>query len=218
RLKKITLISSSMIYESAKSFPSSESNSASIRPPRSAYGLQKLASEYFAHAAWDQFGLPYTIVRAFNCIGIGEQKPKLTHRAKGNTQLAMNHAVSDLILKVLQGQNPLHIFGSGKQIRHFTYGGDLAKAIVTCIFSAKAKNEVFNISSPRSISVIELARLIWQKIRPGLPFRYIRKKAFIHDVQKRVPDVTKAKRILGVSCDTPLEEVLDEMIPWMKKN
>lgn len=218
KLRKITVLSSSMVFESTNQFPTPEKAIYTSPPPKSTYGFQKLATEYFAKGAWEQYKLPYTIVRPFNCVGIGEAKAKTGKKLKsGNIELAMSHVVPDLVQKILKGQNPLHILGSGHQIRHYTYGGDLAKGIVECIFNPKALNEDFNISTGKSTTVLELAKLIWEKICPQKPFRYISDKPFKYDVQKRIPDTTKAKKLLGFEAKTTLEEMLDEVIPWIKK-
>jgi nucleoside-diphosphate-sugar epimerase len=162
--------------------------------------------------------LPYTIVRPFNCVGTGEARAKTGRKIKsGNVNLAMSHVVPDLIQKILKGQDPLHILGNGKQIRHYTYGGDLAKGIVECVFNEKAINEDFNISTAESTNVLELAELIWKKINPDKPFRYVTDKPFEYDVQKRIPDVSKAKKLLSFEAKTSLSEMLDEVIPWIKK-
>jgi nucleoside-diphosphate-sugar epimerase len=83
QLKKVTYISSSMVYENTTQWPSKEGDQHLISPPSSAYGFQKLAVEYFAHAAWDQYKLPYTIVRPFNAVGIGEARAKNAVISKG---------------------------------------------------------------------------------------------------------------------------------------
>jgi nucleoside-diphosphate-sugar epimerase len=64
---------------------------------------------------------------------------------------------------------------------------------------------------------LELAEIIWKKIKPGVPFRFVSDKAFTYDVQKRVPDTSKAKKILGYEATTTLEGMLDEVIPWIKE-
>src|SRR5580765_5481436 len=134
RLRKVTYLSSSMVFESAGEWPSYEGQERKIPPPLSSYGFQKLAVEYFARAAWDQYQLPYTLVRPFNCVGIGESRALGDQEIlSGNVELAMSHVVPDLVQKILKGQDPLHILGSGNQIRHYTYGGDLAKGIVTAM-------------------------------------------------------------------------------------
>lgn len=86
-----------------------------------------------------------------------------------------------------------------------------------CIEDEKALNEDFNISTPASTTVLELAQIIWRKINGDKPFRYISDKPFEYDVQKRVPSVEKAKRILGFEATTTLEDSLDELIPWIKE-
>jgi UDP-glucose 4-epimerase len=219
RLQKVTYLSSSMVFESTDRWPSVEGDERRVPPPLSSYGFQKLAVEYFAHAAWDQYHLPYTIVRPFNCVGIGESRALGDVEIdSGNVKLAMSHVVPDLVQKVLKGQDPLHILGAGDQVRHYTYGGDLAHGIVECVEREEAENQDFNISTAESTTVLDLAELIWTKVKgPDVPFRYVSDPAFEHDVQKRVPDVTKAKRVLGVEATTSLSDMLDEVIPWIER-
>ena len=129
----------------------------------------------------------------------------------------MSHVVPDLVQKILKGQDPLHILGDGSQIRHYTYGGDLAKGIVSAVFSKEAENNDFNISTNESTTVLELAELIWDKIHCGKrKFKYVSDQGYDFDVQ-RVPDVSKARQVLGVSCETTLNEMLDEVIPWIER-
>ena len=63
-----------MVFESTTQIPTPEGAELTSPPPLSTYGFQKLACEYFAKGAWQQYGLPYTIVRPFNCVGIGERR------------------------------------------------------------------------------------------------------------------------------------------------
>jgi len=216
RLKKINVMSSSMVYESTGVYPSPEGEQLKCPPPLSTYGFQKLSCEYFAKGGWEQYKLPYTIIRPFNCVGNGEQRAKNEKEImSGNVKLAMSHVVPDLVQKVAKGQDPLHILGKGNQVRHYTYGGDLAKGIRLCIESDKAINEDFNLSTPVSTTVKELAELIWEKINGNRPLSFVSDKAFEYDVQKRVPSVKKAKDLLGFSADTDLSTTLDEVIPWI---
>jgi len=219
KLKKVTVLSSSMVFESTNIYPSPEGAELKSPPPLSTYGFQKLATEYFARGAQMQYGLPYTIVRPFNCVGIGEGRALGEAEVySGNVKLAMSHVVPDLVQKIVKGQDPLHILGDGKQVRHYTYGGDLAKGIRVCIEHPKTINEDFNISTARSTNVLELAELIWKKIHgPKKPFRYVSDDPFEHDVQKRVPDVSKSKRVLNFEATTSLETILDEVVPWVKQ-
>jgi len=218
RLKKINVMSSSMVFESVDHFPTEEGDQLKYPPPLSTYGFQKLATEYFAKGAWEQYQLPYTIIRPFNCIGIGEKRA-ISDRVilSGNVKLAMSHVVPDLVQKIVKGQNPLHILGNGSQVRHYTYGGDLAEGIRVCVESEKALNEDFNLSTPVSTTVLELAKLIWEKMNDTIPLNFISDTPFKYDVQKRVPSVEKAKRILGFETKTSLSDALDEIIPWVKE-
>jgi nucleoside-diphosphate-sugar epimerase len=218
RLQKITVLSSSMVFESAREFPSAEGDQRRCPPPASTYGFQKLAVEYFVQGAQEQHGLPYTIARPFNCVGIGERRARGDREiASGNVKLAMSHVVPDLVQKVLKGQDPLHILGDGSQIRHYTYGGDLARGIRLCLEHPAALNQDFNLSSPTPTTVLELAQLIWRKIH-AKPFRHVCDEAFPYDVHCRVPSVDKARRLLGFEAATPLDAVLDEVIPWVDRH
>jgi UDP-glucose 4-epimerase len=216
-LEKVTYLSSSMVFEGTTAWPSYEGQELEMPPPHSSYGFQKLAVEFFARAARDQHGLPYTIVRPFNCVGIGEQRALGDVEIEsGNVKLAMSHVVPDLVQKVLKGQDPLHILGDGSQVRHYTYGGDLARGIVLAMERPEALNQDFNLSTAESATVLELAQLIWRKIRgDGEPFRYVSDPPFEYDVQRRVPSTEKAKRVLGFEATTSLDEMLDEVIPWI---
>lgn len=219
RLQKVTYMSSSMVFESTDSWPSAEGDERRIAPPISSYGFQKLAVEYFARAAWDQYRLPYTIVRPFNCVGVGEARALGdVEVASGNVKLAMSHVVPDLVQKVLKGQDPLHILGDGTQVRHYTYGGDLARGIVTAMEHPDARNEDFNLSTATSTTVLELAEVIWRKINgPDHPFRVVSDPGYDHDVAKRVPAVEKARDVLGFEATTSLDDMLDEVIPWIRQ-
>jgi UDP-glucose 4-epimerase len=218
RLDRITVISSSMVFESVEVFPTPEGAEHTSPPPRSTYGFQKLAVEYFAHGAHEQYRLPYTIVRPFNCVGVGERRALRDHDVmSGNVKLAMSHVVPDLCQKVLKGQDPLHILGDGGQVRHYTYGGDLARGIRLAMESPRAVNEDFNLSTAQSTTVSKLAEAIWLKVHgPDRPLHLISDPPYEHDVQRRAPDVKKAREVLGFEATTSLDEMLDEVIPWVR--
>jgi UDP-glucose 4-epimerase len=218
RLQRIVVLSSSMVFESTTTFPTPEGAERTSPPPISTYGFQKLASEYFARGARQQYGLPYTILRPFNCVGIGERRAvRDADVMSGNVKLALSHVVPDIVLKTLKGQDPLHILGDGSQVRHYTYGGDLALGIRAAMEAPAAINEDFNLSTAVSTTVLELAELIWQKVHgPDRPFRHVSDDPFEHDVQLRVPDVRKARDILGFEATTSLGTMLDEVIPWIR--
>jgi UDP-glucose 4-epimerase len=217
RLRKVTYVSSSMVYERAAAWPSHEGQQLEVPPPRSTYGLQKLAGEYLARAAWEQYGLPFTIVRPFNCVGVGECRAlRAEEVSSGDVKLAMSHVIPDLVVKVLKGQDPLRILGSGDQLRHFTYGGDIALGLLAAMECPEAAGEDFNLATTTGTTVLELARLIWTTIRgPDVPLRLEHDEPYRDDVQRRVPATGKARRILGFEARTTLPEMVDEVIGWV---
>jgi UDP-glucose 4-epimerase len=217
-LKKVTVLSSSMVYENTDIYPTPEGQIYQCPPPSSTYGFQKLATEYFARGAWEQYKIPYTIIRPFNCVGVGEEDAIGEESVmSGNVKLMMSHVVPDLINKVIKGQRPLHILGEGNQVRCYTNGKDIAKAIRMSLDHPNATNQDFNISTPAATSVLELAEVIWEKLVPNEKFDFTSEEAMTYDVQKRVPDVEKAKRLLGFEAEIPLGESLDEVIEYLKK-
>jgi nucleoside-diphosphate-sugar epimerase len=151
-------------------------------------------------------------------VGIGESRALGGTKIKsGNVDLALSHVVPDIVQKVLKGQSPLHLLGNGDQIRHYTYGGDLARGVVAAMQHPAATNEDFNLSTAESTTVLDLARLIWEKVNGDKPFEVTFDNPYEHDVQKRIPSVEKAKTVLGFEATTSLDEMLDEVIPWIRE-
>ena len=144
-VERLVYVSSSMVFERATEFPTTEEHLADCLTPRSAYGFSKLAGEVYTRAAHDQHGLRYTICRPFNAYGPGE----LPHA----DEPGIAHAVPDLIHKALTGRRPLEIFGSGEQTRTITHVDDIADGIVTAMASPAGENEDFNISASQELSV-----------------------------------------------------------------
>ena len=217
-LKRIIVLSSSMVFENTDLYPTPESEVNIAPPPSSTYGFQKLASEYFAKGAWEQYKLPYTIVRPFNCVGVGEEKALgESEVTSGNIQLMLSHVLPDLINKIKSGQDPVHILGTGDQIRCYTNGKDIGRGIRYVIENENAVNEDFNISIATPTSVLELAEMVWNKFNPEKPFRYVSDDPFEYDVQKRVPDVSKAKNMLGFEAEIELSDSIDEVIEYLNE-
>jgi nucleoside-diphosphate-sugar epimerase len=217
-LKRILVVSSSMVFENTTIYPTPEENIKVCPPPLSTYGFQKLAVEYFAKGEYEQYGIPYTIIRPFNCVGVGEEDAIGEHEVKsGNIKLMMSHVLPDIINKIIKGQDPLHILGTGEQIRCYTNGKDIARGVRMCLESPDAENEDFNISTPVATSVLELSRLVWSILNPEKEFRFTSDDPYEYDVQKRIPNTEKATRILGFSAEISLEESITEVIEYMRK-
>jgi nucleoside-diphosphate-sugar epimerase len=78
--------------------------------------------------------------------------------------------------------------------------------------------EDFNLSTAQGTTVLELAEAIWRKVKgAGVPLRVLHDEPFEHDVQRRVPATDKAKRVLGFEATTTLDQMLDEVIPWIEQ-
>lgn len=216
-LERIVVLSSTMVYESATVFPTPEGAQRTSPPPVSTFGFQKLSTEMFALGAWEQYRLPYTILRPSSPVGQGERRvlTGLTRDDRAG-KLATNHVVPDLVIKIMSGQDPVHIYGEGAQVRSFISVHDLAKGIRMAMELPEAINNDFNLCRGKGITILELARKIWAKLRPDDEFRYVSDTPYPYDVPYRVPDVRKARAVLGYEATTPLNDMLDEVIGWIR--
>jgi nucleoside-diphosphate-sugar epimerase len=208
-VERLVYVSSSMVFERATEFPTTEQHLQECPSPRSAYGFSKRAGEVYARAAHDEHGLRYTICRPFNAYGPGEVPEP------GEPGIA--HAVPDLIAKSLAHQRPLQIFGSGEQTRTLTHVDDIADGIVTAMASPAGENEDFNISASQELTVAEIAALIWQACGNDpaeLEFEHL--PSFEVDVQRRWPSVDKARRLLGWGARVPLEDGIAQTVEWLR--
>ena len=216
-LERLIVLSSSMVFEQTNIYPTPESEVKRCPPPLSSYGFSKLAVEYWVKAANKQYNLPYTIIRPFNSVGAYEDEAINTKEVmSGNIKLMMSHCLPDFCNKAIKKQDPFRILGTGKQIRHLTNGRDIAEGIRLAMESDRGLNEDFNISHPESITMLELAERVWKKVNPKLPFNYELEPGYEFDVQKRSPDVTKAKKLLGFEAKISIDESIDEVINYIK--
>jgi UDP-glucose 4-epimerase len=197
-----------MVFERATEFPTTEQHLSSCPAPRSAYGFSKLAGEVYCRALHDEHGLPFTICRPFNAYGPGEMP---------EDEPGIAHMVPDLIRKVLSGERPLPIFGSGQQTRTLTHLDDIAEGIVTAMGHPAAVNEDFNVSASEERSVAEIARVIWEACgEDPSEFQLEHLPSFEVDVQRRWPSVEKARRLLGWEARIGLREGIAGTVEWLR--
>jgi nucleoside-diphosphate-sugar epimerase len=176
--------------------------------PESAYGFSKLTGEVYCRAAHAEHGLPFTICRPFNAYGPGEMP---------DSEPGIAHAVPDLIAKVLAGQHPLQIFGSGEQTRTLTHIDDIADGVVTAMGSPNGLNEDFNISAERELTVAEIARIVWEACGEDPDrFELEHLPTFAVDVQRRWPSVEKARKLLGWEARIGVEEGIAATVGWLR--
>jgi len=209
-VERFVYVSSSMVFERATEFPTTEAYLDDCPTPRSAYGFSKLSGEVYTRAANDQHGLRYTICRPFNAYGPGEMPER--------DEPGIAHAVPDLISKVLSGQHPLEIFGSGEQTRTLTHVDDIADGVVTAMASPAGENQDFNISAREELTVAEIARRIWIACsRDPEEFALTHLPTFEVDVQRRWPSVDKAREVLGWEAKVALDDGLAQTVAWLRE-
>ncbi len=208
-VERFVYVSSSMVFERAEEYPTTEAYLPRCPVPESAYGFSKLTGEVYCRAAHDEYGLPFTICRPFNAYGPGEVP---------DSEPGIAHAVPDLIEKVLSGQRPLQIFGSGEQTRTLTHVADIADGIVTAMSSPAGLNEDFNISAAREMTVAEIARVIWEACgEDPADFELEHLPSFAVDVQRRWPSVEKARERLGWQARISVEEGIAATVAWLRR-
>ena len=208
-VQRFTYVSSSMVFERAQLFPTPEEYLPDCPTPRSAYGYSKLTGEVYCRAAHDEHGLPFTICRPFNAYGPGEIPAD---------EPGIAHMVPDLIRKVLEGQRPLQIFGTGEQTRTLTHVDDIADGIVVAMSAAAGLNEDFNISASEELTVAEMAAIIWEACGEDpeeLALEHL--PSFDVDVQRRWPSVEKARRLLGWEAQVPLRDGIAQTVSWLRE-
>ncbi len=208
-VERLVYVSSSMVFERAELYPTPEDYLPRCPVPRSAYGFSKLTGEVYCRAAHDEHDLPFTIVRPFNAYGPGELP---------DAEPGIAHAVPDLINKVLAGQRPLQIFGSGEQTRTLTHVDDIAEGTICAMSSPAGLNEDFNISASRELTVAEIAAIVWEACGEDpeeLEFEHL--PTFEVDVQRRWPSVEKARQLLGWESRIDAEEGIASTVRWLRE-
>jgi nucleoside-diphosphate-sugar epimerase len=209
QVERFVYISSSMVFERAVLFPTPEDHLPDCLPPRSAYGFSKLTGEVYCRAAHEQFGLPYTICRPFNAYGPGEV---------ASDEPGIAHAVPDLIRKVLAGQRPLQIFGSGEQTRTLTHVDDIAAGVIAALRSPAALNEDFNISASAELTIAQIAKIVWESCgEDPESFALEHLPSFPVDVQRRWPSVEKARLLLGWEAQIEVSEGIAATVRWLRE-
>jgi nucleoside-diphosphate-sugar epimerase len=205
-LDRVVYASSSMVYERAEEFPVTEAQVRELPPPESAYGFQKLSGEYYCEAYADQYDLEYTVFRPFNAVGPREPPGEEAGQA---------HVIPDFVKKIRdERQDPVRLLGDGTQVRAFTNVRDIARGVHRCVFAEQAANTAYNLGSSDGIRMRDLAERIWELCDRTGEIEFEFGDAFEHDVQRRVPDSSKARAELDWKPRIGLEDSLREYIDW----
>jgi len=206
--ERLVYVSSSMVFERAREFPTTEDYIDESPTPHSAYGFSKLAGEYYCRAAGDEHGLRWSIVRPFNAYGPGEMP---------GDEPGIAHIVPDLIERALAVERPFPIFGSGEQTRTLTHVDDIAAGIAAALEQEAAIGEAFNVSASDELTVAEIARIIWEAAgNDPAALEFEHRPSFQVDVQRRWPSVEKAKRVLGWEAQIPVREGIERTVEWFR--
>ena len=177
-----------------------ETAQGSVGEARWTYAVSKLAGEHLAHAYHDEFGLPTVSVRPFNVYGPGQ---------------IGGGAIRAFIETVLGGEY-LTIHGDGSQVRAWCYVDDMVDALMLVLERPEAAGEVFNIGNERSVlTILELAEQIRQLMGADVEINF--RPLHYTDVEMRIPNIDKARKLLGWEPQVDLEEGLSRTIAWYRE-
>jgi UDP-glucose 4-epimerase len=208
--RKVVVASTSEVYGKTPKIPMQEDDDRVLGPTtvhRWSYSTAKAIDEHlaFAYAATE---LPVVIVRYFNSFG-----PRLDERGYGSV-------VANFLRQALAGE-PLTVHGDGRQSRCFTYVDDTVRGTMLAGFTPEAEGMVFNLGTPRETTILELAEMIKRSVGSAAPIAPTSYESYygrgFEDTRRRVPDVTRAREILGWEPEVSLEDGLARTIEWWHK-
>jgi len=204
--------STSEIYGKSEKVPLSEENDrllGSTKISRWSYSTAKALDEHLVLAYHQKRGLPVAILRYFNSYG-----PRLDPQGYGSV-------VAKFIGQALRGE-PLTVHGDGQQTRSFTYIDDTVEGTVLAAKCEEAKGEIFNIGREEETTILQLAKMV-KKITGSssqitfVPYHDLYGSPF-EDPRRRLPDASKAERLLGFKTQVPLTEGLKKTVAWFREN
>lgn len=208
--KKVIFTSTSEIYGKSLRVPFKEDDDRLLGPTtidRWVYSSSKALGEYMFIGYYRQ-GLPMSIVRFFNAYG-----PKLDIEGSGRV-------LTRFIVQALSNK-PITVIGPGKQTRCFTYVDDVIDGLIKCATLPEAEGEIFNIGNTKEITILELAKLIKKLANSKSKIVHIEPRSIYgsgyEDIQRRLPDIAKARKILGYQPTIEIEEGVQKTINWFNK-
>lgn len=207
--KLVVITSTSEVYGKANKVPFSEEDDLVIGPPthgRWSYACSKAIEEFLALSYWREKQLPVIIVRLFNTVG-----PRQTGR--------YGMVLPTFVTQALTNE-PITVFGSGKQSRCFAYVGDVVKALHQLVHCDRAVGEIFNVGSNDEVTIEQLAAKVRDELGSQSPITYVPyeeayEKGF-EDMMRRVPDIRKIERFIGYRPSTSLPEIIQRVASHMR--
>ena len=208
--KKVLITSSSEVYGKHFHAPLVETDNIIYGPSsksRWSYAASKLMAEFTVLAYFRTYGLKMIITRLFNTVD-----PRQTG--------AYGMVIPRFIEQALNNQ-PLTVYGDGKQSRTFTYVKDVVRALMALMENNDAPGQVFNIGGVEEITIMNLAKKIIQKTKSQssiqiVPYEEAFDKDF-EDMQRRVPGIEKIRALIGFEPAADLDTILDHVIDGLKK-
>ncbi len=208
--KKVLITSTSEIYGKNVNGPLKEDDDRILGSPlktRWSYSTAKAVDEMLAYVYWKEKSVPSVIVRLFNTVG-----PRQT----GTYGMVVPRFIEQALKNA-----PLTVYGSGNQSRCFVHVKDVVGALMKLAEEPKAVGEVFNIGSQEEITIEQLAKEIIKITKSNSKIEYIPyEKAYeegFEDMQRRVPDTTKIKNLIGFKPTFTLSEIIENIIAYLKK-
>ena len=205
--KKVLITSTSEVYGKSTKIPFCEDDDlvmGGTQKGRWSYACSKAIDEFLALAYWKERGLPVVIVRLFNTVG-----PRQTGR--------YGMVLPSFVRAALAGE-PLTVFGDGKQSRCFCHVNDTVGALAKLIEHPQAVGEIFNVGSEEEISIGKLARLVKLMTHSASPIQYVpydqAYEAGFEDMQRRVPDTSKIKNLVGFRTTHDTRQVVQSVIDY----
>jgi UDP-glucose 4-epimerase len=209
--KRVLIASTSEVYGKSNKFPFSEEDDLVLGPTtkgRWSYACSKAIDEFLALAYHRERKLPVTILRLFNTVG-----PRQTGRYGMVLPTLVNQALSS---------EPLTVFGDGKQSRCFTHVDDIVKGLVQCAFCEAAIGQVFNLGNTEEVTMRGLAEKVIRITRSASTIKYVSyDQAYgvgFEDMQRRVPDISKARRWFGYAPTKALNEIIGGVAAYCSSN
>jgi len=207
--RRLLVVSSSEVYGKSEKVPLSEEDDSLLGPTavgRWSYALSKALDEHLAFAYHRQ-GLPVSVARYFNSYG-----PRLDPRGYGSV-------VGKFVGQALAGQ-AITVYDDGRQTRCLTYVEDTVRGTMLTALSPEAEGKAFNIGSDRETSVLTLAQMVREIVNPEaeivhIPYHEAYGDRF-EETRRRVPDVSRARELLGFEAEVSLEEGLRKTVAWFR--
>jgi UDP-glucose 4-epimerase len=203
--RKVLITSTSEIYGKSPDIPMHEDSDRLLGSPlvgRWSYSTSKAVDEILAHAYWRAKGLPTVIVRLFNTVG-PRQSPEYGMVLPRFIEAALDGRV-------------LKVHGDGSQSRCFGHVRDIVPALMALMESREAEGLAVNLGSQEEVTILELANLVIERTGSSsrvqlVPYRDVYVGGF-EDMPRRVPDITRARKLVGFEPVTSLAEIIDTMI------